>query len=267
MIPGIPPESNLVAPQVTIFRDNKSLFSNYGSLKTGDIVCNRIRMKRGEEYLLVDLLDRGVRLIPSATSQLVSRSKTMQVRLFADLMAPHTVAIYDLHELLETVCFYQRQGVGRVVVKHDRKNGGLGVHLFRDVEDVYTQAANEVVAFPFVLQPYHRNAGDIRVILVGDYLEAYTRTNPDNFRNNLHWGGDSRVWQLDDEQLTICRDVMNRGSFPYGHIDLMVTEDQKSYLAEINLNGGIKGASVSAAELKERKVKVAEQLVDNLLRP
>jgi len=222
-------------------------------------------MKKGEESLLVDLIDRGIKLIPSATSQLASRSKALQARLFGDLMVPQTIVVYDLHDLLEAICLYQRQKNSKVVLKHDRKNGGLGIHLFRDIEDVYTQAANTVLTFPFVLQPFIGNASDIRVIIAGEYIEAYRRSNPDNFRNNLHWGGESSRWQLNDTQMEICSEVMTRGSFPYGHIDLMTTEDKKNYLAEINLNGGIKGAAISAPELKERKRDVEEKLLNELL--
>lgn len=249
----------------TIIRDNKSLFTQYRRLKSGDIICNRIRMKKGEEYLLVDLIDRGVKLIPSATSQLASRSKALQARLFGDLMVPQTAVVYNLHDLLETICLYQHRTIGKVVLKHDRKNGGLGIHLFRDIEDVYTQAANNVLAFPFILQPFIQNASDIRVIIAGDYIEAYRRSNPDNFRNNLHWGGESCRCRLNDTQMAICSEVMTRGSFPYGHIDLMITEDKKSYLAEINLNGGIKGAEIAAPELKKRKNSVEEELLNKLL--
>lgn len=219
-------------------------------------------MKRGEEYLLVDLVDRGVKLIPSATSQLAARSKTLQARLFADLMVPHTIAIYNQHDLLEASCLYRREKIEKVVVKHDRKNSGLGIHLFRDIEDVYTLMANDGIAPPFVIQPLLQNASDIRVIIVGDYIEAYLRSNPDSFRNNLHWGGTSQQLQLDDTQLSICSKAMSRGQFPYAHIDLLTTEDKKNYLSEINLTGGIKGAAISTTELKKRRREVEEKLLD-----
>jgi len=222
-------------------------------------------MKKGEEYLLVDLIDRGIKLIPSATSQLASRSKSLQARLFADLMVPETTIIYTQHDLLKTINLYNRREIIKVVLKHDRKNGGLGIFLFHTIEDLYTHAAHNVIPFPFVLQPFVENAHDIRVIIAGDYIEAYQRSNPDNFRNNLHWGGQSHRYQLSDNQMTICSKAMARGSFPYAHIDLMITEDKRSWLTEINLNGGIKGADISALELKNKKRGVEEKLLKELL--
>lgn len=254
-----------LAVKPTIIQDNRSLLSSYNSLRAGDIACGRIRMKRGEEHLLVDLLERGVNLIPSATSQLSSRSKVLQARLFEDMMIPDTTAVYDLHDLLETICRYQRHNVTKVVMKQDRKNGGLGIHLFQNAEDLYTQAAHDVIPFPFVLQPFVEKTKDVRVIIIGNYVEAYHRSNPDNFRNNLHWGGNSKSWKLNEKQHLLCSEVMRRGGFPYGHIDLMVTEDNMNYLTEINLSGGIKGAAISTPELRERKRAVENTLLEKLL--
>ena len=45
---------------------------------------------------------------------------------------------------------------------------------------------------------------------------------------------------------------MARGGFPYAHIDLMVTADHRTYLAEINLRGGIRGAVISPADYQAR---------------
>jgi ribosomal protein S6--L-glutamate ligase len=53
---------------------------------------------------------------------------------------------------------------------------------------------------------------------------------------------------------------MHRGHFPYGHLDIIVTKNGNSYLGEINLRGGIKGAKISSEEYQE-KVKTIHQLL------
>ena len=88
--------------------------------------------------------------------------------------------------------------------------------------------------------------------------EISASDNPNNFRNNLHCGGESRPCTLDKKQLELCHLVMERGKFPYAHIDLMVTEAGETYLAEINLRGGIKGARINASEYL-RKVDAIHQ--------
>jgi ribosomal protein S6--L-glutamate ligase len=234
-------------------------------LQAGDIVCCRLRLKTHEEYLLLDLMERDIKILPSATSQLASRSKTFQVRIFSPLMIPGTMAIYDLHGLLNVISQYRRCKTEQVILKHDRKNGGLGIHLFQDIEDIFTLAANDVIPFPFVLQPYITDCRDVRVIILGDYIEAYQRTNPDNFRKNLHCGGKAARYELSEEQFALCQEAMLRGGFPYAHIDLMLSDD-KTYLTEINLRGGIRGAVITPQMYGKKIENLHRNLLENMLR-
>jgi len=245
-----------------IINSNRELQEPGLEAASGDIICCRLRLKYEEEHLLLDLVERGVILIPSATSQLASRSKTFQARILAPFMIPHTRVIYDIHGLLETVSLYGRNNIEKVVLKHDRKNAGLGIHLFRDIEDVYTQAANNVLPFPFVLQPFVEGSRDVRVIIIGTYIEAYERSNPDNFRNNLHCGGNADPVSLSPEQLDFCRRIMERGGFPYAHLDLMLTGDNETYLAEINLRGGIRGAAIDPGSYRDKVRALENRLLE-----
>ena len=180
-------------------------------------------------------------------------------------MIPGTAVIYDVHGLLGAISQYRRMKIEHIILKHDRKNGGLGVHLFKDTEDIFTLAANNVLPFPFVLQPFIANNRDVRVIILGDYIEAYQRTNPDNFRNNLHCGGSASPWVLSEEQRALCRTAMIRGGFPYAHIDLMMTDDG-TYLTEINLRGGIRGAALTPQTYCRKVEDLHQDLIEKLLK-
>jgi len=249
----------------TIIRDNQTLFSRYQQLKKNDIICGRLCLKPGEEHLLIDLLERGVRLIPSATSQLASRSKTFQAGIFSDFMLPGTLPVYDTHTLLKASSIYQQLQYGKVILKCDRKNAGFGIHTFNDIEDLYNHVSIGSVPFPFVIQPYQSKSRDIRVIILGDYLEAYERCNLYNFRKNLHCGGFSTPFNLADHMLDFCRKVMQRGDFPYAHLDLMLAEEgEQCSLLEINLRGGLKGARISGKEYQEKVAKIHESLLAEL---
>ncbi len=254
-----------MTPAIRVITTNHDLDKQLHSLTSGDIIACRIRLKRQEEHLLLDLIERGIRLIPSATSQFASRSKCLQARIFSPLMIPHTCVLYDIHGLLETVSLYGKHGIEKVILKHDRKNAGLGIHLFANIEDVYTQGANGVLPFPFVIQPFVQNSRDLRVVILGDYLEAYERTNPHSFRNNLHCGGAATPVELTAAQLELCHTAMKRGNYPYGHLDLMVTESGVSYLAEINLRGGIRGAAITPGEYQQRVKAIEATLLQELL--
>lgn len=234
--------------QPQIITDNDTLFNQYHTLQGGDIIVGRVRLRPGEESILLDLAARKIDIFPSGLSQLVSRSKALQAKIFSPFMVPYTLTAYDLHGLAQAINLYGHHAVSRVVTKHDRRHAGMGVHLWQSIEEVYSQATFGTLSFPFVIQPFHSGCRDIRVIIIDDYEEAYWRFNPDNFRNNLHCGGASNPCQLSEMQRSLCRQVMIRGQFPYAHIDIMVTETGISYLAEINLRGGLKGAKIDAPE-------------------
>lgn len=248
----------------TIVRDNQTLFSSYHKLKKNDIICGRIRLKPGEEHLLVDLLDRGIQLLPSATSQLASRSKVFQAQLLSDFMLPGTLPIYDTHGLLSSCSLYKKLNYTKVILKRDRKNAGLGVHVFNNIEDLYNLASGVAFDFPFVIQPYEGKHRDIRVIILGNYIEAYERSNPYNFRKNLHCGGESTPCEISKEELRLCKEVMERGRFPYCHIDLMLLSTGKYYLTEINLRGGLRGAKISGKEYLTKLDELHEALLNKL---
>lgn len=163
-------------------------------------------------------------------------------------MLPGTTVIYTMHDLLQAVDSFGQAVIEKVVVKQEGKNGGLGIFLFKTIEDVYTQSAMGVLPFPFVLQPFFSDYRDLRIIILGDYIETYARSNPNNFRQNLHCGGTPKHCTLTDAQLALCRKIMRRGNFPYAHIDLMVAGDDTTYLTEINLRGGLRGARISSPE-------------------
>ncbi len=234
-----------------LIADNDTLHRLFPTLGAEHCFIGRVRVKPGEEFILHDLEQRGVQLYPSGTSQILARSKVAQTRLLAEFMPPLSLAIFDHHQLLAAVNVYGHHKVSSVVTKDDRKNGGQGIHKWASVEDVFTQASLGVLPYPFVLQPFYPEAVDIRVIILGTYQESYQRHNPDNFRNNLHCGGQGRAISLDADQQRLCEAVMTRGRFPYAHIDLLTTADGRSYLGEINLRGGLRGAQVKGAQYQE----------------
>lgn len=250
---------------VTVIRDNTSFFKSFPYLSANTIVSCRLRLNPGQENLLVDLLEQGVTLIPSATSQLASRSKVHQAQIFPAYMLPHTLAVYNCNSLLEITSIYRQQGIGKVVLKQDRKNGGLGIHLFEDIEDVYNLVSFEKVAFPFVLQPFIARCRDLRVIWLGDYIEAYERINHNNFRHNLHCGGTASPYEPTTNVKRVCKAVMQRGCFPYAHIDLLLTDDNKVFLTEINLRGGLRGAQIDPHTYQRKLSQIHDRLIAEAL--
>ncbi len=241
-----------------LFKNNSSFRANYDNLKEGDCVIGLLNLKPTEESLYLDLSERGIILFPSALSQKISRSKCLQAYVYKRWMVPGTTVIRDRHDMIKAITDSTLKGP--VVTKQDRMNCGLGIHIWETVEQVYNQTTFGHLDYPFVLQPFVPNCIDIRVIIIGDYIEAYWRKNTRTFRNNLFFGGDTGHYELKTQELQLCKEVMIRGKFPYAHIDLMVSPDTDiPYLSEINLRGGLKGAKISINEYKKRIMELENE--------
>ena len=244
-----------------VIRTNRELRERFHRLRAGDVVAVVLGWAPGEEGLLLDLVTRGVRLFPPALAQWLSRSKVLQAQVLGPWMVPGTAVVAHRRGLMEVMGSYAREGIGPVVTKGDRGDCGLGVHLWGSVEDVFNHAGSGPLEFPFVIQPLLTGVTDVRVIWIGDYVEAYWRRNPHSFRNNLHWGGESGRYALSPRQMELCREVMARGRFPYAFIDLMVTQEGESWLSEIALRGGLRGARLSQGRYLEMVARLEEEFL------
>ncbi|GAB4338168.1 MAG: hypothetical protein Kow0089_09840 [Desulfobulbaceae bacterium] len=248
-----------------VLRDSQTLTAEYEKLLPGDVVVGRLRLRPGEEHILLDLTARGVTLIPPALSQLCSRSKVFQARLLGSYMLPGTAAVYNRHDLQELIIEYGRREVGRVVCKLDRGNGGQGVLLFASVEEVYSASMLGSLSFPYVLQPFVENCRDLRAVFLGTVEDAYERFNPHGFRHNLHCGAESRPAKLSEGQRALCRKVMERAGFPYAHIDLLVDGTGATWLGEINLRGGLRGSRLNQKDYLEAVESMHERMLAELV--
>lgn len=225
----------------------------YHELGPGDAFVGLIPASPLRAALLTDLTARGVRVLPSATAQMLNASKVMQAFVLSPWMMPHTRVITRRKQLLDALSDFGRLGITAAVTKAEHQHCGHGVRRWNDLEMLYNCLSLDDGHYPFVLQPFVAVAADVRVIMAGSYCEAYARCNPHGFRMNLAAGGSSRPYELQDAQHALCRRIMARGQMPYAHIDLIVTETGDLYLSEISLNGGLHGARASREELDRLK--------------
>jgi glutathione synthase/RimK-type ligase-like ATP-grasp enzyme len=243
-----------------IIRSNLDLKERYDDLRAGDCFVGILASKNLKHRVFIDLLERGVRFFPSALSQTLGRSKAAQALVFRPWMLPYTLVIARRIELMKAINTYNEHGIGAVITKEDLLQCGFGIHRWDSVEAVYNHASFQETAYPFVLQPFVERFTDVRAIIAGDFHEAYTRKNRYNFRMNLTIGGSSTPYDLTEEQLALCRAVMERGKFPYAHMDLLIDEAGRTYLSEAALNGGMKGARISRPELDAIKREILETM-------
>ncbi len=229
------------------------LIRDYHRLGAGDVFIGLVPRSCLKSTLLADLTDRGVKLVPPATAQLLNASKVAQAFLLNSWMVPHTLVITRRKELLDAVTAYHHKGITEAITKADRLHCGHGVRKWDNPETLFNCLGFDEKAFPFVLQPFVAAFTDVRVVVVGDFCEAYSRRNLGNFRMNLAAGGHSEPYALTDGQADFCRTVMARAGMPYAHMDLMLLDDGGIHLSEIRMNGGIHGARIGREELERMK--------------
>jgi ribosomal protein S6--L-glutamate ligase len=244
-----------------IVRTSRELKARYSELAAGDIFIGNLSLKYLKQPMLIDMLERGIRCLPSPLAQILNSSKVAQAFVLHEWMLPHTQAITRRTDLIDAINTFGKNSIGPVVTKQDGLHCGHGIRRWETIETLYSFMALAESSYPFVLQPFQEGFTDIRVIIVGDYVESYTRSNLYNFRMNLSLGGSGSPYKLDEKKEAFCRSVMQRGKFPFAHLDLMILENGECYLLEITLNGGIKGARISREELDEKKKALLEQLV------
>ena len=246
-----------------IIRSSKELKARYHELRPGDIFISMLIYKHMKQSMLIDLLERGIICLPSPLSQTLNSSKAAQAIVLKTWMLPNTFVITRRVDLIDTINQYNKLGITQVVTKEDHLHCGYGIRKWDTIETLYSFMAMSESSYPFVVQPFLENFTDIRVIIVGDYVEAYVRHNPNNFRMNISSGGERYPYTLDKDQVKFCRAVMERGKFTFAHLDLHSTDDGKNYHSEIALNGGIKGASISRKELDQKKQDQLESLANS----
>ncbi len=243
-----------------IIKSSSELKDLYQDIGSGDIFIGRLTYKHLKQSVLIDFLERGVLCYPSPLSQTLNSSKVAQALVLKKWMLPYTSVITRRIDLINAINEYNKNSIGSVVTKEDQMHCGHGVRKWDGVETVYSFMAMSESSYPFVLQPFLQEFTDIRVIIVDDYLEAYVRHNPNNFRMNISFGGKNHPYNLEKENEAFCREVMARGKFPFAHLDLQITADGRCYLSEIALDGGTKGASINRKELDEKKQSLLEGL-------
>ena len=249
-----------------IIRSAIKLLERYSQLGPGDVFIGKIPFGRLKHTFLIDLLERGVHCLPSPLAQTLNGSKIAQAMLLAEWMLPLTRVIRRRADLFESMEVYNRENVASVISKEDRMHCGHGIRRWENIEALYNIVAFTKDSYPFILQPYHQGFTDLRIIMAGDYVEAYTRVNKANFRMNLALGGASQPFTLTSDQLKISRNVIKRARFPYAHLDLMVFEEGRSYLSEIALNGGIKGARIERKVLDNLKKQLLEETAQAIIK-
>lgn len=247
------PQQRLLVRRVADFR------RLYPRLGPGDAVVGPLALKSGEEVKLLDLADRGVTFFPPVLAQLLARSKVAQAEILGAYMVPGGFVAYGLPDLAAHLAPFASRG--EVVTKREAAHLGLGVGRWPSLEVLYSLASLQRLSYPLMVQPFLAGARDLRVVVLGDYAEAYERVNPHSFRKNVFQGGSTAPADLTADQLAFCREVLVRGKFPYAILDLLINPEGQAFLSEISLKGGLTGARLGQAEYRRRVAALEEEFI------
>lgn len=78
---------------------------------------------------------------------------------------------------------------------------------------------------------------DIRVIVIGGKcIGGMLRQNDSDFRSNIEIGGTGKQISLNKEQIAICERVADILKLDYCGIDLLIDNDNKALVCEVNSN-------------------------------
>jgi ribosomal protein S6--L-glutamate ligase len=249
-----------MSPKPLLIRTISDFRRHYRQLGSGDVVIGVLALRPGEEIKALDLAERGVIFFPPVLAQLLGRSKVAQAEVLGEYMVPGSFVAYALTDLAGKLPEFPAGEA--VVAKRDRAHLGLGVSLWPSLETLYSLAALQGLTYPLVVQPFLAGARDLRVVALGDYVEAYERVNPHSFRKNLFQGGSSRPAALTPAQQDFCREVMARGKFPYAILDLLLDpQGGRPYLSEISFKGGLTGARLSQTDFHLHVAALEEDFI------
>jgi ribosomal protein S6--L-glutamate ligase len=245
-----------------IIHNNSEFRKKFNHLKKGDAFIGNLVFRPGEEFKAIDLISRGVIVFPSLQAQFLSRSKVLQAEILGNFMLKDTFVAYKSLDIVQHLPAYARHG--EVICKRDSRHLGLGLSKWNSLEDLQSLAAMETLPYPLVVQPFLREARDLRLLIIEDYCEAYEKTNPYSFRKNLAYGGKAFKVEIYPGLEEFCRRIMRRGNFPYAILDVLVDKNDNYHLSEISLKGGLTGSSMGQQEFIRRKKQVNSTFCRNL---
>lgn len=125
-----------------------------------------------------------------------------------------------------------------MIIKEAHASCGKGVFLANDREEL-EEIAEKVKLKPHLFQQFIKSSKgkDIRVIVIGGKcIGGMLRQNDSDFRSNIEIGGTGKQISLNKEQIAICERVADILNLDYCGIDLLIDNDNKALVCEVNSN-------------------------------
>jgi RimK family alpha-L-glutamate ligase len=200
------------------------------------------KMVNTDAYIFENmLLNAGVESVINLEEKKVTQSKIATYQRLAanGIRIPESIVFFN-HPDMESI----KQKLGYpFVVKPDNGFGGEGVELIHNDEEFSEYIKTLRYGVAYVAQEYIATSRgkDVRVVMYkGEVFYNIMRsaTDPNEFRSNVHVGGEMLNYDLDDKTVELCKKIASLFDLPIIGIDLMIG-DGEFVVAEINSSPGL----------------------------
>ena len=173
------------------------------------------------------LLANGAVSIINQSETAITRSKALTIQRLdrAGIRVPRTEIIFDKTDKEDILKRFSYP----FIIKPDNGFGGEGVALIQNEQELDDYLAKRMPKVLYNVQEFISTSKgrDVRVVMLGgEFLFSKMRVAADEneFRSNIHQGGELRDYEIDERTLELCRKIAALFDLPVVGIDLMFTE-------------------------------------------
>jgi RimK family alpha-L-glutamate ligase len=139
-----------------------------------------------------------------------------------------------------------------VICKLARTGKGAGVYKFDNDTDLQNfineLQEKEIEPTSYMLQKFVDYKYDLRVLIIGGYLFCMRRVpGVGEFRANFSLGGSVELFELDEAGKKLARKALKAVGLSIGGVDMLITQDNKRYILEVNHTAGFIGMELATS--------------------
>lgn len=197
------------------------------------------------------------------TSRAKNKLRTLQILTYRGIPVPKTLVVRKLQYLNEGIDLV---GGYPVIIKSPFGSYGTGVaiveskrSLYSALDIIWKSATNIILIQEYVAESL---GVDYRAFVIGDkVIASMERTAPqDDFRSNLHQGGEAKVVTLTAEEQRLAIRATQALNLDMAGVDILRTKNGP-VIMEVNSNPGFEGLmAASGVDVAAELVKYAVKL-------
>jgi len=139
-----------------------------------------------------------------------------------------------------------------IICKLTRTGKGAGIYKFDDSASFQTfiNSLQEREAEPksYMIQKFIPYVHDLRILIIGQEMYCMKRIPGEGeFRANFSLGGSVELFDLDEPGKELAKKALHAVDLQIGGVDMLITEDNKRYILEVNHTAGFIGMELATS--------------------